>query len=326
MKTVISILIITFLFNINLYAQVNIILDTDIGSDCDDAGALAILNKLADKGEANMLGVIYSSGKNIYGIGVCDAINTYYGRGNLILGQYKGHDIGDSLDHYSRYIATAHNIYHNNVVDSATELVKAYKNILQKQPDSSVTIVTIGHPYGLVLLMRDTFGFSLIKQKVKKWVAMTRIGTKPGQDWNFGRNGVQYCIDTLLKNWPTDAYFCSIGKEIITGNKKLPLTPMNNPVREAYKLWNNALKTGRYSWDQATVLYSVRPQYYKIDSGGTLEQNDKFQTYWNTKVNNPKHHRIISLNISNNQLQSIIEDLMSEPPYKKSKHTIIKTE
>jgi hypothetical protein len=40
---------------------VRIIFDTDIGSDCDDAGALAVLHKLADKGEAKILGVIYVS-------------------------------------------------------------------------------------------------------------------------------------------------------------------------------------------------------------------------------------------------------------------------
>lgn len=315
--TGLTIFLLMVLASINLYAQTNIILDTDIGSDCDDVGAMAVLHKLADKGEANILGVVFSSGKNKYGIGVCDAINTYYGRGYLPLGQYKGNDIGDPKNHYSKEIATAQNVYHNAVVDSAPELIKTYINILQKQPDSSVTIVTIGHPYGLVLLMNDQLGFFLIKQKVKKWVAMTGTKTIPARDWNFGMNGVEYYIHDLLKNWPTDAYFSSIGKEIITGNKKLPLTPMNNPVREAYKLWNNALSNGRYSWDQVAILYAVRPKYFKIDSFGTLEQNDKFQTYWNSKVNNPKHHRIISLKISNARAEKIIEDLMSELPSKK---------
>src|ERR1035437_801616 len=70
-----------------------IIFDTDMGSDVDDAGALAVLHKLVDHGEAEIAGVIFSSGKNKYGIGVCDAINTWYGRGNLPLGQYKGNDV-----------------------------------------------------------------------------------------------------------------------------------------------------------------------------------------------------------------------------------------
>jgi hypothetical protein len=67
-----------------------IIFDTDMGSDCDAAGALAVLNALADAGEVRILGVVFSSGKNRYGVGTCDAINTYYGRGDLPLGQYQG--------------------------------------------------------------------------------------------------------------------------------------------------------------------------------------------------------------------------------------------
>ena len=41
-----------------------VIFDTDMGSDCDDAGALAILNALADAGEVRILGVVFSSGRN----------------------------------------------------------------------------------------------------------------------------------------------------------------------------------------------------------------------------------------------------------------------
>jgi hypothetical protein len=66
-----------------------VIFDRDIGSDGDDAGALAVLHRLADLGEVEIAGVIVSSGKNRFGVGVCAAINTWYGRGDLPLGQYQ---------------------------------------------------------------------------------------------------------------------------------------------------------------------------------------------------------------------------------------------
>jgi len=53
-----------------------VIFDTDIGSDCDDAGALAVLHALADAGELKILGVIFSSGKNRFGVGTCRWVNT----------------------------------------------------------------------------------------------------------------------------------------------------------------------------------------------------------------------------------------------------------
>ena len=37
----------------------------------------------------------------------------------------------------------------------------------------------------------------------------------------------------------------------------MPQTPVDNPVREAYRLWNDALSAGRSSWDQIAVLAAV---------------------------------------------------------------------
>jgi hypothetical protein len=294
------------------HAQPNVIVDTDIGSDCDDAGALAVLHKLADKGEVNILGVIFSSGKNKYGIGVCDAINTYYSRAGLTLGQYKGDDVGDATNTYSMAIATDRKRFPHHVVDSAMELVSAYKTILAKQQNSSVTIVTLGHPNGLAALMRDKKGRDLIKQKVKNWVAMAYADTIPVRDWNFGKNGAETCIAELLKQWPTPVYLSWYGKDIITGNKKLPMTANNNPVKQAYHLWNNALVSGRSSWDQLAILFTVRPQYFAVEAGA-LQQNDHYETYWKTDPKNIKQHRVKPV-LSNLELETIIEDLMAAPP------------
>jgi len=59
--------------------NVKIIFDTDIGGDCDDAGALAMLHRLCDLGEAELLAVTacYASP---YVAGCIDAINRYYNR------------------------------------------------------------------------------------------------------------------------------------------------------------------------------------------------------------------------------------------------------
>ncbi len=46
---------------------VHVILDTDIGSDCDDAGALAVLHALADRGEVEILACMLRSEKNAFG-------------------------------------------------------------------------------------------------------------------------------------------------------------------------------------------------------------------------------------------------------------------
>ena len=296
-----------------MHAQPNIIFDTDMGSDCDDAGALAMLHKLADKGEVNILGVMFSSGKNKYGIGVCDAINTYYGRGDLPLGQYKDNDIGDTGNTYSIDIAKNITKYHHNIIDSAEEIVAAYKQLLEKQPNGTVTILTVGHPYALYLLMQDKKGMALVKKKVKQWIAMTYTDTLPKRDWNFGKNGIQPYITPLLKQWNKPFYISSYGGTVLTGNKKLPLVAENNPVKQAYRLWKNKLVDGRPSWDQVTVLYAARPALFKTDSMGSLVQDNFYQTHWDTSITNKNHHKVVPI-ISNDELVTIIEDLMTELP------------
>ena len=64
---------------------VKIILDTDMGPDCDDAGALALLHKLEKLGEAEILAVMHCT-SSIWGPGCIDAINTYYKRPDIPIG------------------------------------------------------------------------------------------------------------------------------------------------------------------------------------------------------------------------------------------------
>ena len=285
-----------------------VIFDTDIGSDCDDAGALAVLHALADAGELRILGVIFSSGKNRYGVGACDAINTYYGRGNLPLGQYQGTDVGDPRDSYTKRIATDTQLFGHDTVDQAPDLVSVYRTILEAQPDHGVTIVTVGHPHGLVHLLRDHRGAELVRAKVGRWVAMGTGG------WNFQAVGMAAYCQELLKKWPTPFYMSPAGKQIITGHRRLPKTPEKNPVREAYRLWiKNALIDGRSSWDQVAVLSLARPELFKLQHTGRVERRPNQEVVWNPNVDNPKHH-LLTPKISNQEMAQIIEELMARTP------------
>ncbi len=71
-------------------SPVQIIFDTDMDNDCDDAGALAVLHALADKGEAEILAVVTNRrGKSTASAAACDVINTFYGRPDIPIGTDK---------------------------------------------------------------------------------------------------------------------------------------------------------------------------------------------------------------------------------------------
>ena len=284
-----------------------IIFDTDIGSDCDDAGALAVLHALADAGEVRILGVVFSSGRNRFGSGACDAINTYYGRGDLPLGQYRGTDVGDPHETYTEHIARDTKRFHHDTVNQSADLVATYCDLLRAQPDKSVTILTVGHPHGLVHLLRDPRGTELVKQKVERWVAMGLGG------WNFVQMGMAQYSAELFAKWPTDVYVSPSGEDVVTGHRLLPRTPVDNPVREAYRLWNDALTKGRSSWDQVAVLAVARPQLFQVEHTGRLERADDGRYSWNPQIDNPKQH-LVRPNVSSNDLAQIIEELMARPP------------
>ena len=309
-----ALVLVTFILSVLITrAQPRVILDTDIGSDCDDAGAMAVLHKLSDKGEVDILGIIYSSGKIAEGVGVCDAINTYYNRPNLPIGQYKKNDVGDPITTYLPQIGRDTARFKHNLINSAPSALETYKKILRTQPDSSVTIITIGHPHVLLYLIKDEEGISLIQAKVTKWIAMAHTQETPNVGWNFGRNGAANYVGKILKYWPQEVIFSGLGRDIITGNKKLPNTPKDNPVKEIYTLWNGAIQKGRPSWDQIAVLAAVRPQYFLFEKKGSLRQLEEGKTFWDVSLNNPKHSRV-SLKIDKKEMESVIEELMSELP------------
>lgn len=291
-----------------------VIFDTDMGSDCDDAGALAILNALADSGEVRILGVVFSSGRNRYGVGTCDAINTYYGRGDLPLGQYQGTDVGDPRDSYTKRIATDTKRFGHDVVDQAPDLLGVYKSLLQTQPDQSVTICTVGHPHGLVHLLRDKRGEELVRSKVKRWVAMGTGG------WNFQAMGMSEYCQELLDKWPMPFYMSPSGRSIKTGNRLLPKTPEVNPVREAYRLWGKgtAITDGRSSWDQIAVLFVARPELFSVQSTGRVRRLSDGEVVWDRDTDNPNHY-LVTPKPSDEEMAEIIEELMARKPAARGK-------
>ncbi len=303
---------------------VRVILDTDMGSDCDDAGALAVLHALADRGEAEILACIYSSEKNRFGPGCIAAINQYYGRGEIPIGAATGEEVGDPRNDFLEAIATDTGRYCHRIQtrDDVPDQVSVYRRALTLSPDHSVTIVSIGHTKGLLALLHSgpcefspANGRELVALKVKEWVVMGGafpVEERPG--WNFGANGAARYSRTLVAEWPGAIVFSGyeVGSDIITG-PALQGAPDNNPVKAAYRLWENALQNGRASWDQTAVLYAVRglADDWTVCRGRcTVDENGR--TTWQPDERGP--HAYLVKHRSAASLARVISDLMERPP------------
>lgn len=268
-----------------------IIFDTDMGSDCDDVGALAILHRYLNQGKANLLACIYSSGEVPYGAGVIDAINTFYGRPDIPIGAEHGDNFGDPVDKMDAgklaqdTTAFAHDIIMNQDAPEQTLLTR---QLLAAQKDQSVIYITVGHTKALHDLLRseadsisEWTGTELVQKKIKHWVALGGLKANHpnghgAKDWNFFRNGTAPYTDYLLAHFPRPAYFINAGSDVLTG-QSLVYSHSSSIVRTAYRDWlwkveNKTLSDGRPSWDLAAVCFALEGQSSFFDSPerGTL--------------------------------------------------------
>lgn len=308
-----------------VHAGVPVIFDTDLGSDCDDAGAMAVLHKLADDGHVDLLATIHSSrpdqGDNPFGAGAMDAINTYYNRPDLRLGVSKQTDVGDPKVDYIKEIANdteryGHDIVRNSQVEN---MVKTYVDLLKTHSD--VVIITVGHPIALYHLLDRGYA-ELIDHSVDRWVAMGLGATwsRWAHDWNFTANGMHRYINDIIQNWPTQLYVSTSGKHVKTGKTLFAHYDNDNPVHRAYDLF---LDGGgeRSSWDQIATLFAAfgNNEWFSVDPSGRVEYRSRKNglVRWTEKKNHPKQLRV-DLSIPREKMEGIIEKYMTREPESRS--------
>lgn len=306
-----------------LWAQPKIILDTDIGGDADDLGALSMLHNFVDRGECELLGVI-SWSQEIYAVSAIDAVNRFYKHPDIPIA-------GDSDDtwhddwQYNKPIAE--NFYHEKSYRNVPGTVELYRRILSAQADTSVTIVTVGPIYNIQLLINSSpdslsnlTGKELLSRKVKEFVIMGGKFPKGEGEWNFwgNRTGVtSYVLDHLTM--PVVFSGFEIGERIKTG-EVFEYIDKNTPL---YVGWSHFCQfapwmqpyQGRiidnWSYDQTAVLYAVRHglgEYWDKVSGGYCAVSDSGNNEWIPGP--PSNQSYLKLIEDPEKMASLIENIM----------------
>lgn len=171
------------------------------------------------------------------------AVNAWYGRPDIAIGVFKG-KLDDPDDAHSRYIDRLASMRGDAEEPPVESSLRLYLRVLRRQPDRSVTIVSVGFLNNLHdLLERDP---ALVEAKVKELVLM---GGVRNDGFNFVRHNSAPWVENVLRHWPTPVVVSQEGADIQTGGR-LITTPENNPLREAYRLWWRGEVRDRSSWDQ----------------------------------------------------------------------------
>lgn len=260
----------------------SVILDTDMGPDCDDAGALATLISYAKEYDFDIIGICNCT-SNRPGMGTIDALCRYcdYPIENLGQWEHPGFMDDASCHKYTDEIAQRFSPLYASGTLKVLPSVEFYRRTLATAADDSVVIIVIGMLNTLSALLNSQpddisplSGKQLIEQKVSALVSMAAI-LPQGRECNVLND--YPAAENVFTNWPTDMYLSDfhIGWQIITGFDAAAPQP-ENPIYESYRLWTDGRCTNS-SYDLTAVQFAVlgECEYYALHQPCRLEFYDE---------------------------------------------------
>lgn len=237
------------------------ILDTDIGPDCDDCGALAIFDRFHRANLCELLAVTHCT-SDVLGTDVISAINDWY-RVNVPIGQTTRQNFLCEPA-TMRYTVPVSEAWRKNHEPTKYEpALTLLRRMLAKNRD--VTLVFIGPLNNMGDLLNSgadeispMSGEELVRQSVREVIVMG------GNFENLSHGEYNIACDVEAAQLMTEKCaapitYCGFeaGEKIMTG-ATLENSPADYPVRMAYVNYLGG-EFVRNSWDLVTVYYAVRP-------------------------------------------------------------------
>jgi len=306
-----------------------IIFDTDITGDVDDVLALAMCHTLADRGACELLGVTISK-DNPLSASFVDAQNTVYGRPDLPIGVTRDPAAQQRASKYLKLAESPdypHDLKSNADAQDAVDLIRS---ILTKQPDKSVTIISVGIASNMANLLKSAGGVELIRKKVKTLSIMAGAfafcnNTNYHLEANI-INGIGY-MQTVADQWPDDVPIVWSGFEIgealpfprIVVQRDLGYVP-HHIVKEAYLL-HSGPEHDRPCWDESSVLFGVFPDrdFFGLSLPGRVKVlDDGFSRFVPTKDSKgSQRDRFLTMtSVQQSRVLEAIVQLTIQPPKK----------
>lgn len=283
----------------------NLIIDTDFGFDCDDAGALAVANILINEGKINILAVTHSVNKKIG----CDAIkliNDYYGNPDIPVGVAERYALNVD-EFYEEFYAKFH--YADGfpgwgekptffkILNNLN--LKKYKNVvyrpakeviiekLDESDDKSVTVVCIGQANNIADVL-ETNG-ALFKKKVKRVVVMCG---------NFNDYDYEYRLGDMYWKGEFNVLLDIRSMQRLFAERDLPIFVLDfnqcfdvlsgaslqnqsdNPVKMAYFVHGNGINFNLPSWDIMTLMFASGEfnDMFSLGEKGSVSVDDNGKT------------------------------------------------
>ncbi len=275
----------------------SIFVDTDLGCDCDDAGALAVLLTLSKKLGFNVAGANICT-SNPFSNGALDAILEYFHAAMAKTGAYGKKGFLGSYNKFTEHLS--------GMAKQKSEVVESvayYNEVLSSCEDDSVVLVTIGQFNCVADFLKDNP--KLFSEKVHAVVSMAGHFPNSGKEFNVECDALSSAY--FIKNCPKPIYFAGYepGEEIIT---EMPVDK-TNPVAEAYRLFTDG-DMRRQSWDLLAVLFAIEGtgRFFTLSDKGEVTVDAEGANYFEKKEGANRCY--LKLTDKKEELISYLEDLM----------------
>ena len=305
-----------------------IILDTDIGGDIDDLGALYALHVYADKGLCDIVAVM-SSWSMAFHINGIDAVNTYFGRPDIPIGAYED-DFFEKKE-YTWFLGE--NFPSDLTGRAAPKATPLYRQLLAASADTSITVVVTGRLNNIYKLMQSPpddisplSGMELVGRKVKTFYIMG--GSYSGEakaEANFKNGGpgiskyvIDHCPRPIIFNGGEIGH-ASLG--YATG-KRMNDLPNDNILKAGYGYffrnppdWTGMEPSDRIQewsiWDIITVQVAVTgvQDYFDIVETGYNDVDSTGANQWKPSPNKNQSYLVKKMN-PQTYADSVIEKLL----------------
>ena len=310
----------------------NIIIDTDLGFDCDDGGALIIANKLYSESLINILAITHSVNRAA-GVSAINKINEFYGHYKIPTGMAERYALNVDRFYEEFFLKLKYrdgfqgfpfkpSFYRllnaafgfdektKGTFTSAPSLIKAR---LEKADDKSVVLLCIGQLNNFADVIREDF--SLCKKKLKKAVVMCGNFLQEGDYFYYGDTfwhgefNVISDVESAKTVFQTDGLDIDVidfnnGFDILTGSGLSGQE--TNPVYKMYKLHGNGGECP--SWDPIATLFAsgLYDECFNVSDYGKIDVSDKGKTTFSVGGGS---HRLISVKPDK---KAVVRDIINE--------------
>lgn len=287
-----------------------VFLDTDIGMDCDDAGALAVLHHLAPRRNIT-IGAMVSSAPLPASPRLIDCINA--SRGNRVpVGRVSASPAQDSYqDVYAGEVLRRLGMTASDA--DFEEAVPLLRRELSRCADHSVIYAAIGPQTNMAALLRSPGdaqsplpGGELLKRKLKSTVVMAGRFVDSSPEFNVVVD--VKAAQTVAEGWPGEILYVSheLGAALITGTRFSEEQYRCDPVAMSYAVHSG--HGGRYSWDPIALYQALWPDNTLFAAGepGTVTVGDEGVSVFSPSPSG--RHRLLRLSAPVDEAERLLSE------------------